>query len=85
MLDFARVFPPTAEADVRKTFLYKVFRPELVKRFHKPLCSDAFSPFARSDPKRKEHEEEVMEATDYLFQKVCSACYHIHLNFVIFW
>jgi hypothetical protein len=39
------VFPPTAEADVLKTFLYRLFRPEFIKTYSTPLSSDAFSPF----------------------------------------
>jgi len=68
VIDFARVFPPTAEEDVKKTFLYKVFRPEFVKKYPIPLLSDAFSPFLKGDPKEHEYNMEVKEATNYLFE-----------------
>lgn len=63
VLDFARVFPPTGEPDVRNTFLYKLFRPEFLKSYPIPLSSDAFANFSRRDPDRKKHEREVIDAT----------------------
>jgi len=66
VLDFARIYPPTAEERVLQTFLYNVFRPEFIRRFRVPLSSDAFSPFNRKDPARKEHDSEVAEATQHL-------------------
>lgn len=54
---------------VRTTFLYKLFRPEFVKQYPIPLSSDAFSNFARHDPKRKEHEQEIIEATVHKHHK----------------
>ena len=68
VIDFARAFPPTAEADVRSTFLYKLFRPEFVKNYKIPLSSDAFSPFGYHN--KQEHDQEVREATNYLFDTV---------------
>jgi hypothetical protein len=47
VIDCARVFPPTAEKGVKSTFLYKVMRPELVRRYKEPLSSDAYSSFVR--------------------------------------
>lgn len=70
VLDFARVFPPTAEDDVKKSFLYKVFRPEFVKKYPVPLSSDAFSPFSRFDPARLENDQNVMTATQQLLSVV---------------
>lgn len=48
VIDFARVFPPTAEDhSVGKTFLYNLMRPEFVRRYKEPLSSDAFSGFTK--------------------------------------
>lgn len=33
VIDLARVFPPTYDEDVKKTYLYKVFRPEFVRKY----------------------------------------------------
>merc|ERR1712137_1168416 len=51
VIDFARVFPPTAERNskISATYLYKLFRPEFIKEYSKPLSSDAFSKFASED------------------------------------
>jgi Clustered mitochondria/Hom_end-associated Hint/Translation initiation factor eIF3 subunit 135/Leucine Rich repeat len=64
-IDFARVFPPTAEEDVRNTFLYKLLRPEFVKAYPKPLSSDAFSPFGDTSPSAPSNAD-VREATEQL-------------------
>ena len=52
----------------RGTFLYRRFRPELVKRNPVPLCSDAFSAWAKSES--KEHEREVRDALSRLLTQV---------------
>ena len=47
VLDTARVFPPTTPTPgVRGGFLFQLFRPEFVRGYHLPLCSDAFSRYA---------------------------------------
>lgn len=44
VLDTARVFPPTDPMPgLRGGFLFQLFRPEFVKNYETPLCSDAFS------------------------------------------
>lgn len=46
VLDTARVFPPTTPVpELRGSFLYRLMRPEFVKNYRTPLCSDAFSRF----------------------------------------
>lgn len=45
-------------------------RPEFVKSYPVPLCSDAFSAFITSDPKSQEYNEEIRKATEYLFTKL---------------
>lgn len=64
MLDTARCFPPTAPSasDTSRSFLYRLFRPEFVKRWRAPLCSDTFSAFAARDG-AEEHRAEVVAAT----------------------
>jgi hypothetical protein len=57
VLDIARLFPPA----VRKGFLYKLLRPELVTSHDKPLCSDSLSRFDDSD-EREEHSAEIGRA-----------------------
>ena len=66
VIDFARVFPPTAEKDVAKSFLYKLFRPEFIKSYKIPLSSDGFSKFGKHNA--KEHNTEIVEATKYLLE-----------------
>lgn len=73
VLDFARVFPPTAEADVLKTFLYRLFRPEFIKTYSTPLSSDAFSPFGGPENEKEGHNAEVREATRYLLETTIPA------------
>jgi hypothetical protein len=46
MLDTARVFPPLLPDKKKKgSFLYRLFRPEFIQAFSKPVSSDAFSGF----------------------------------------
>jgi hypothetical protein len=39
-----------------------------VKKYKIPLLSDAFSPFLKGDPKEREYNMEVKEATNHLFE-----------------
>lgn len=72
VLDFARVFPPTAEKDVKQTFLYRLFCPEFVRNYHIPLSLDGFSRFG--DPENElDHNQEVKEATDHLLNTTIAA------------
>jgi hypothetical protein len=70
VIDLARVFPPAAEEGVRRTYLYRLLRPEFVKTYHKPLSSDAFSLFGGADnnANAEGHDKEVQEATNYLLE-----------------
>ncbi|GAM24988.1 hypothetical protein SAMD00019534_081630 [Acytostelium subglobosum LB1] len=68
VLDFARVFPPTADSHVDEAFLYRLFRPEFVQTYHTPLSSDAYSPFGKVDAvSMSVNNQEVLEATKHLF------------------
>ena len=72
-LDAARLFPPEARSkeisSPRGVWLYELLRPELVKKFSKPLSSDAFSSFQRFDEDKKEHNNDVIEATNMMMEK----------------
>lgn len=66
LLDTARCFPPTAVSaqEGGRAYLYRLFRPEFVKRWRVPLCSDTFSKFAQQGA--DEHRAEVVAATAQL-------------------
>ena len=69
VLDFGRVFPPEAPdpPGSRKIF-YCLLRPEFVRAYPIPLSSDAFSCWGKVGS--AVHNKEVMEATQYLYDKV---------------
>src|SRR5690349_18155845 len=46
--------------------LFRLLRPELVKKYRKPLCPDGFSRFIKDTEKEEEHNEELTQATSYL-------------------
>eukprot|EP00727_Mastigamoeba_balamuthi_P007903 m51a1_g3733 hypothetical protein (1030) ;mRNA; f:31267-34919 len=71
LLDFSRTFPPEGppRQDSKRSYLFRLLRPEFVKSYRKPLCSDAFSQFVASD-QRSEMNADVEEASRYLFQVV---------------
>lgn len=50
---------------LKSTFLYRLLRPEFVKKWKTPLSSDAFSKFGK-DYVSKDHNREVFEATEEL-------------------
>jgi hypothetical protein len=46
LLDMSRIFPPCApNLKFKHSHLYQLFRPEFVKNYRTPLCSDGFSGF----------------------------------------
>ncbi|KAL6056200.1 Clu domain-containing protein [Balamuthia mandrillaris] len=66
LLDVARVFPPeTPKPGIKCGHLFRLLRPELVKKYPIPLCSDAFSYFIL-EHNPMEHNSEVAEATAFL-------------------
>jgi tetratricopeptide (TPR) repeat protein len=70
-LDFSRTMPPTMpDPAIRQGHLYRLFRPEAVRAFEKPLCPDAYSGFIRPDPERAAYNLHVREATAWLLTKV---------------
>lgn len=91
VLDFARVFPPSAPTAQEYVYYSKIvanllrwsgeeyvklLRPELLTRFPRALSSDAFSPFGKDAT--LEHDQEVLEATMELYRNIIPA-------FVKFW
>jgi len=72
MLDFARLWPPEVPTQgLQASFLIRKMRPELVRSFPKPLCSDAFSSF-QSGRKvdRDESNREVFDAFIFLMKEL---------------
>ncbi|KAK5577688.1 hypothetical protein RB653_002633 [Dictyostelium firmibasis] len=67
LLDFARLSPPEPPKN-RGSYLYKLLRLELVRKYQKPLCSDAFSPMSSIDIDL--HNIEVQEAYDNLINNI---------------
>eukprot|EP01116_Phalansterium_solitarium_P022569 TRINITY_DN7502_c0_g1_i1.p1 TRINITY_DN7502_c0_g1~~TRINITY_DN7502_c0_g1_i1.p1 ORF type:complete len:1638 (+),score=449.85 TRINITY_DN7502_c0_g1_i1:121-5034(+) len=71
IVDLSRLFPPmTPSEDVQRSYLVRLFRPEFLRAYHKPLCSDGFSRFIRNDPDREHYNDEIREATTYLLETV---------------
>ena len=50
----------------KNAHLSRLFRPEFVRDYSKPLCSDAFSGFIKGTPRESEHNKEIEEASQYL-------------------
>jgi len=70
LLDFSRTFPPRKpDRSHQNSHLYFLLRPEFVKNYPKPLCSDAYSGFVHMH-NGDEHTQEIDEATDYLLSEV---------------
>lgn len=67
LLDFARLFPPEAPIILSKRkneHLYRLLRPELVRKFNVPLSSDAYTLFGKRGA--GVHNREVRMATEHL-------------------
>ena len=69
-------FPPEAphgrsNEEGSRTIFYQHLRPEFLRRYPKPLSSDAFSGFGVAA--QAEHNTEVLEATEYLYRTVIPA------------
>lgn len=73
LVDFARYCPPEPpQPGHRGSNLYRLLRPELVKKYPKPLSSDAFSNLGNHDSAT--HNNEVKEAFLFLFNQVVHEC-----------
>ena len=51
---------------IKSVYLYQLLRPEFVKNYKIPLCSDAFSSFPIDPSEKIEHESEIIQATQFL-------------------
>ncbi|KAL6059841.1 Clu domain-containing protein [Balamuthia mandrillaris] len=70
LLDFSRVFPPEfPKPGVQMAHLFRLLRPEFVREWPKPLCSDAFSGFIKHFD-MEQHNEEIKAATRHLISVV---------------
>lgn len=70
LLDFSRVMPPEfPKPGIKMAHLFRLLRPEYVRTFPKPLCSDAFSGFIRMH-NPEQHNAELEEATRNLITNV---------------
>lgn len=68
LVDFARIFPPTQpRPNIKADFLISHFRPEFIKNYEVPLCSDSWSGFNLEN--KKQHNQEIKEATKVLLTK----------------
>ena len=68
-IDLARLFPPeTPNKKFVGGFLYHLLRPELVKKYDKPLSSDAFTLFGEHDADK--HNTDVRNASEFLHSKI---------------
>ena len=56
----------------KRGHVYRLLRPEFVKKYSKPLCPDAFSNFIIHDTNVNEHNEEIYSATVHLLEEVSS-------------
>eukprot|EP01133_Synstelium_polycarpum_P011483 gene11483-13388_t len=65
VVDTARLFPPeTPILGITGCHLYRLFRPEFVKRYETQLCSDAFSNFNVVD--QMPYNDEASKANNFL-------------------
>jgi len=76
VLDFGRVFPPEDPSyrndPNKRSVFYNLLRPEFVKSYPKPLCSDAFTSWNSDDDpnERALNNAEVSEATFVLYNEI---------------
>jgi tetratricopeptide (TPR) repeat protein len=66
VVDFSRVMPPERPSGRKMEHLYRLLRPEFVKSYVVPLCSDGYSGFIRQTTTADAHNSELDAATEYL-------------------
>ena len=54
--------------------LYQLLRPELVRQWPEPLCSDAFSGFIAQDPEQHNHNMACVQATSFMLTTLTETC-----------
>jgi tetratricopeptide (TPR) repeat protein len=72
LVDFSRIFPPESpELSIHSAessaWLYRLLRPEFVRHYKTPLCSDAYSSFIKFSSNPSQYNLNVKEATNFLF------------------
>jgi hypothetical protein len=69
ILDFSRSLPPEAinDASPKGAHLYRLLRPEFVKMYQNPLCSDAYSGFIMADPNCHVHHQGTLPHLRYTY------------------
>lgn len=67
LIDLSRTFPPCPPQGKTAAHLYKLFRPEFVKMYKVPLCSDGFSRFCDDEKELRYHNKELKTAYAHLF------------------
>uniref|UniRef100_A0A6B2KY78 Clu domain-containing protein n=1 Tax=Arcella intermedia TaxID=1963864 RepID=A0A6B2KY78_9EUKA len=67
LLDFSRLFPPVPLTPGCKFGnLYRLFRPEFVRNYPKPMCSDGYAPLMRE---QTHHHDVLQEAFKSLMEE----------------
>ncbi|MDP2436342.1 MAG: hypothetical protein Q8P67_11400 [archaeon] len=67
LVDFSRVLPPvTPRRTVPNSHLYELFRPEFIKKYPIPLCSDSYSRFVKDRKEAILAKRNVDTATAHL-------------------
>eukprot|EP01105_Mastigella_eilhardi_P006715 TRINITY_DN1826_c0_g1_i6.p1 TRINITY_DN1826_c0_g1~~TRINITY_DN1826_c0_g1_i6.p1 ORF type:complete len:782 (-),score=188.43 TRINITY_DN1826_c0_g1_i6:545-2770(-) len=61
IIDVSRLFPPQTPTDQRCGHLFQLLRPEFVKHYYTPLCSDAFSRFLDPENQDQARRQEAMK------------------------
>lgn len=70
LLDFSRMMPPeTPRPGLKMVHLYRLLRPEFVKSYPAPLCSDGYSTFIRAH-NAQQHNHELAKATQLLVTEI---------------
>ncbi|PRP83340.1 hypothetical protein PROFUN_09321 [Planoprotostelium fungivorum] len=74
MIDFSRMFPPeTPRVESKMGHMFRLLRPEFVKNYPIPLCSDAHSRIIDGTPHRDDLNRQIIRATDHLYETVIPA------------
>ncbi|PRP84152.1 hypothetical protein PROFUN_04143 [Planoprotostelium fungivorum] len=75
LIDFARSFPPIdfTNGKIKNSHLFRLFRPEFVKKYKPALCPDTFSGFILAHNPQK-YIGEVKEATIHLHSETIANC-----------
>jgi hypothetical protein len=75
VVDFARCSAPEAPPHLgdRRTVFSRLLRPEFTRAYKKPLCADAFTRWDANRDDAVVHAQDVVDATQYLYDQVVPA------------